>query len=250
LCVHLGKHKNTYHISAPFRKKFHGDFEAEIGAFILTGDPDTFTYSSYGAGFMAGAAVENACAALGRDCGNYYNTVFSALAAMTGGLGGAYPPPGLGPGSVPNTSVPNSVRSDLGDPDCPGCGYTVPWTTAPGGWEDYTPTADQKMVADAFDGTPQPVTTTTPLTAYKYSTNSPTGRVYWVTIDPNLSPDAARASLALPNTNTGRVPTRITIPAGTTMLIGPVSGQTGNPLMGPYATGGGFQIYIPNGVLP
>lgn len=72
---------------------------------------------------MAGPAIENACNVLGRECGNYYNTVFNILAAMTGSFGGAYPSPGIGPGSAPNASVPNAVRSDSGDPDCPGCGY-------------------------------------------------------------------------------------------------------------------------------
>jgi hypothetical protein len=123
LCAHLGEKKNTYHISAPFRNRFNGDFEADAGAFIITGDPETLRYSAYGAGFMAGAAIENACNGLGIDCGNYYNTVFTALTAMTGAFGGAYPSPGIGPGSAPNVAMPSSVRSDLGDPDCPGCGY-------------------------------------------------------------------------------------------------------------------------------
>jgi RHS repeat-associated protein len=132
LCVHLGEEKNTYHISERFRNRFGGDFEAEIASFIITGDPATLRYSSYGATFMAGAAIENACTGLDIDCGNYYQTIFGILASSFAALGGAYPSAGMGPGSTVNSPVPGSVRSDLGDPDCPGCGYQNPSTLSPG----------------------------------------------------------------------------------------------------------------------
>lgn len=56
----------------------------------------------------------------------------------------------------------------------------------------------------------------------------------------------ARRFLALPNKNTAKQVWEYTIPAGTTILQGSVAPQVGVPGFGPYAVGGGQQIYLSN----
>lgn len=69
----------------------------------------------------------------------------------------------------------------------------------------------------------------------------------WVTLRPDLSPEDARAILALPNDNLATNSSRFVIPKGNTVFIGTVASQVDDAeLFGSYALGGGFQIYIPD----
>jgi hypothetical protein len=58
-----------------------------------------------------------------------------------------------------------------------------------------------------------------------------------------MLPQEARGLLALPPNNSATTVTPIGIPRGTTIITGGVAPQ---PSFGAYATGGGFQIYVPD----
>lgn len=63
----------------------------------------------------------------------------------------------------------------------------------------------------------------------------------------DLSPEDARAMLALPNDNWATDTSRFVIPKGNTVFIGTVASQVDDvELFGSYAVGGGFQIYVPD----
>jgi RHS repeat-associated protein len=118
---------NRLHIVQAGKNRFRNDVERAIADAILSGDPRSLNRIPKGSpGFMVGAAFENACAGLGLDCGNYYQTFIALL--TTGSLviaGGSFR-------SSTDNVVPSSVSSDaLGDPDCPGCGYSI-WAGNPG----------------------------------------------------------------------------------------------------------------------
>ena len=194
LCVHLGEKKNTYHISAPFRNRFNGDFEADAGAFIITGDPETLRYSAYGAGFMAGAAIENACNVLGKDCGNYYNIVFTALTAMTGALGGV----GAGIHPTGSSGVPSNLTDDV---------YSS------GGW---VPGNEPNPWGGQFNDFALETETTV------FRVWSDVDRKYgnWLSLfRPTTRLEAIR-KLALPWANKATFITPVTLPAGTRIRIG------------------------------
>jgi RHS repeat-associated protein len=132
---------NQLHIVQAGKNRFRNDVERAIADAILSGDPRSLNRIPEGSpGFMVGAALENACAGLGLDCGNYYQTFIALL--TTGSLviaGGSFRP-------STNNVVPSSISTDaLGDPDCPGCGYQTPWTWRWGSYKSPQKWANQMV---------------------------------------------------------------------------------------------------------
>jgi RHS repeat-associated protein len=84
------------------------------------------------------------------------------------------------------------------------------------------------------------------VSAYRYTSpyNSPEG--HWLTFDPSFTPDQARATLALPNSNIATRVTQFVIPKGTNFIYGTATGQTNTTWAGSYAIGRGQQIYVPS----
>ncbi len=117
---------------------------------------------------------------------------------------------------------------------------------APGEWTDFVPVKYLDEVGEAFDGNPVAVILQDDLIVYRYWSDSKKQVGHWVTTNPHLSADEARAILALPNKNWATNLTSFRIPKDTTVLIGTVAQQTGRPWAGSYAVGGGFQIYVPD----
>jgi hypothetical protein len=109
----------------------------------------------------------------------------------------------------------------------------------------YLPSQDQAKVSDAFDDW-QVSRTSQPMSGYRYSSPGAEAPSRWLTSNPSLSPTEARSLLALPNNNLATSVTQYVIPEGTTIISGGATAQTLTPGFGAYATGGGFQIYIPN----
>ena len=114
-------------------------------------------------------------------------------------------------------------------------------------WLDLVPPRYRASVAQAFKGTPEVVTLSEDLIVYRHwggeapETGSP-----WFSPKPYVRPGNARRYLALPNYNSADRVSAFRIPAGTTIIRGQVASQVGQPRFGPYATGGGVQIYLPN----
>jgi hypothetical protein len=68
----------------------------------------------------------------------------------------------------------------------------------------------------------------------------------WFSLKPYTKPGNAQRYLALPAGNTAEHMTSFRIPAGTTILVGKVATQAGNPGFKISSLGGGYQVYIPN----
>ena len=97
-----------------------------------------------------------------------------------------------------------------------------------------------------FDGDPTAITLKENISVYRYWSDISGERGRWATLDPNLSPEQARALLALPNDNYASSVTQFIIPEGTTVLVGKVAEQTSAEWSGAYALGGGIQVFIPD----
>jgi hypothetical protein len=114
-------------------------------------------------------------------------------------------------------------------------------------WLDLVPPRYRASVAQAFEGTPEVVTLSEDLIVYRHwggkapETGSP-----WFSPKPYARPGNARRYLALPNRNTAENVSAFRIPAGTTIIRGKVASQVQDIRFGPYAVGGGIQIYVPN----
>jgi len=113
------------------------------------------------------------------------------------------------------------------------------WLTDP---MSIIPPNYRQEIGDAFTSWSME-TTSQDTVAYRYWSGSgdPIGR--WLTTDPSMLPQEARRLLALPPNNSATTVTPIGIPRGTTIITGGVAPQPG---FGAYATGGGFQIYVPD----
>jgi RHS repeat-associated protein len=122
-CLREDRRTGGYHIVHPGRGRFANGVEVAIADFMLSGDTTSLNRVPASQPFFVGAAIEGACQGIGIDCGNHFQTIFWMIAGSVGAWGGAYPAAGRAPGSASSGSVPTTVRSDLGDPDCPGCGY-------------------------------------------------------------------------------------------------------------------------------
>ncbi len=116
--------------------------------------------------------------------------------------------------------------------------------TSQSSWVDSIPKSYQKQVVGAFDGAGYAVRLQKDLIVYRYWGDNMRTNL-WFTTNPNLSPGEARALLALPDSNTAIHVTAFCLPKDTTIIIGKVAGQTAAGWAGPYAIGGGFQIYLP-----
>lgn len=120
-------------------------------------------------------------------------------------------------------------------------------TIAPGNWEDYVPNdVLRRSIQPSSEGSIHAITLNESLTISRYWSNEKYQRGSWATIDPSLSPEEARAFLALPNGNYAFGRTEYAIPEGTTVIISKVKEQKTELWAGEYAIGGGFQIIIPD----
>ncbi len=125
-------------------------------------------------------------------------------------------------------------------------GFKIPMKS-PDDWLAYVPARYRASVAQAFEGTPEVITLTEDLIVYRHwggdaeETGSP-----WFSPKPYVRPGNARRYLALPDYNSATRISVFKIPAGTTIIRGKVASQVGQPKFGPYATGGGIQIYLPH----
>jgi RHS repeat-associated protein len=112
-------------------------------------------------------------------------------------------------------------------------------------WLDLVPSKYREVVARAFQGTPQVITLQEDLIVYRHwgggaqEEGSP-----WFSPKPYIRPGNARRYLALPPGNTAERISVFKIPAGTIIIRGKVAPQV--EYFGPYAVGGGEQIYLPD----
>jgi len=119
----LRKTKNGgYHIVHAERERFANYVEEALADFLLSRDPTSLNRIPPTEALFIGPTLESACAGVGNPCGNRTTIQFYILMAMTGGLGSAYPPAGIGPGSGGSAFPRGGI---VGDPDCVGCGYTT-----------------------------------------------------------------------------------------------------------------------------
>jgi hypothetical protein len=116
---------------------------------------------------------------------------------------------------------------------------------APGKWTDFVKSSQVRVaeVEDAFVSAPMPLILQEDLTVYRYWSDPQRQVGRWTTLNPNLSPDEARAILALPNDNLATDLSQFVIPKGTTILVGTAASQTHKGWAGAYAIGGGLQLY-------
>jgi RHS repeat-associated protein len=114
-------------------------------------------------------------------------------------------------------------------------------------WLDFVPPKYRSDVARAFAGTPEVVTLSEDLIVYRYwgpgmrEVGSP-----WFSPKLYVRRGNARRYLALPEYNPAEYVSVFKIPRGTTVIRGKVASQVGEKYFGPYATGGGMQIYLPD----
>ncbi len=113
---------------------------------------------------------------------------------------------------------------------------------APKPWTEYVPTRE----ISAFDGAGVAVKVNNMVTVYRYWSQSSREMGSWATVYSNLSPAEARALLALPNENLATNITEFGIPKDVVVIVGKAASQVKADWAGPYAVGGGVQIYIPN----
>jgi len=119
---------------------------------------------------------------------------------------------------------------------------------APKPWTEYVPPDFRGKVIPAFEGEEAiAVKLRQPIVAYRYwgggseEVGSP-----WLTLYSHLSPEQARSLLALPNRNLANSITPFKIPENTVIVIGKAASQVTEGWAGPYAVGGGIQIYVPD----
>jgi len=117
---------------------------------------------------------------------------------------------------------------------------------SPRNWSEYVPSEFADSVGAAFKAEPIPITLSEDLKVYRYWSEAGAQEGHWVTLDSSLSPEEARELLALPADNRASQVTEFVVPKGTTVLLGSVAGQASAPWAGPYALGGGVQLYLPN----
>ena len=84
------------------------------------------------------------------------------------------------------------------------------------------------------------------VTVYRYWGGKSPETGSWVTVYRNLSPSQARSLLSLPNTNSATNITEFGIPRDIVIIVGKAASKVTEEWAGPYATGGGIQIYVPN----
>ena len=114
-------------------------------------------------------------------------------------------------------------------------------------WLSYVPEKYRAAVSSAFAGTPTVETLTEDLIVYRHwGGEAPEIGSPWFSPKPYVRPGNARRYLALPNRNTAENISAFRIPAGTTIIRGKVASQIQDTRFGPYAVGGGTQIYVPN----
>ncbi len=110
---------------------------------------------------------------------------------------------------------------------------------APGEWTDYVPsryyTHERKAV---------PVRLTEDLTLYRYWGGDSEEIGPWLTTRSDWIPEQARAWLALPDANSADKITPFMVSKDTVILIGEAANQSGAEWAGPYAVGGGLQVYL------
>jgi hypothetical protein len=117
---------------------------------------------------------------------------------------------------------------------------------APEHWSSYVPPELHEDILEAFDGEPMPVVVGQDSGAFRYWSDPAAERGHWLTLDPHLSPEEARAALALPAANTASQMSPFTIREGTVVLVGRAASQTSALWAGSYALGGGLQVYVPD----
>lgn len=82
----------------------------------------------------------------------------------------------------------------------------------------------------------------------RYWPNDPAGKLgRWFNVIDSTTlylPDRARQYYALPNSNTALNVTQYLLKPGATVVYGVCADMTWSPTFGPYATGGGYQIYV------
>ena len=98
----------------------------------------------------------------------------------------------------------------------------------------------------AFDGEGVAVKLNNTVTVYRYWSQAGREIGRWATVYSNLSPAEARALLALPDENLATHVTEFVIQKDAVVIVGKTASQTMAPWAGPYAVGGGIQIYIPD----
>ena len=84
------------------------------------------------------------------------------------------------------------------------------------------------------------------VTVYRYWGGNSLETGAWVTVYRGLSPAQARAMLALPNKNLATNVTEFGIPKDVVIIVGKAASQVTADWAGPYAVGGGIQIYVPD----
>lgn len=105
----------------------------------------------------------------------------------------------------------------------------------------------QVLVKDAFKGKVRAIELEEDLTVYRYwGGHSTTLEAFWLSPKAYPSPTDARRALALPDSNTAEKMDRFELLKGTIILWGKAASQVGVSRFGPYATGGGDQIYLPD----
>jgi hypothetical protein len=122
---------------------------------------------------------------------------------------------------------------------------------SPRGTFSGIPAPFNRQVRESFvPGTARRVTLTRDITVYRYYGGGKSGsraKGRYVTPTRYTTAAGARRRLALPNCNPATREATYRIRAGTTIIQGIARNQTGRPrTFGPYATGGGRQIYVPN----
>jgi len=115
-------------------------------------------------------------------------------------------------------------------------------------WKSIVPSKYHETVEGAFKGTPNVVELNSDLVVYRrFGGTSVAEGSPWFSPIPYTYPGNARRYLALTNGNTAKELAEFKILKGTKILVGPAESKaTGSSLFGPYATGGGTQIYLPD----
>jgi hypothetical protein len=110
----------------------------------------------------------------------------------------------------------------------------------------YVPPKYRRGVQEAFEGAPVAIRLEQPLTVYRHWCKDVDEWGHWFAVKSYTYKKNARKFLALSERNTADFITEFTIPVGTIVLLGKVKDQTTNlRRFGPYAVGGGIQIYLP-----
>ncbi|MFO3798119.1 MAG: hypothetical protein ACK8QZ_12745, partial [Anaerolineales bacterium] len=118
---------------------------------------------------------------------------------------------------------------------------------AAGDWTGHVPSDHYDDVVNAFRGKKAvAMKLNDDVIVYRYWGGKSPEMGNWFTTHSDLTPEQARALLALPNNNPARNVTQFIIPKNTTILVGEAAGKAGEEWAGSYAVGGGLQIYVPD----